>query len=424
MRDIVVTLPDLHSGQAAAYLKPGRFKAIRAGRRWGKTLLGTTILANGAANGQTVGYFAPAYKYISETFQEILEVLEPVKRSSSETKGIIRTRSKGRVDFWTLEDDRAGRSRKYHTVVIDEAAFTKPNMLAIWERNIRPTLLDYGGNAYVLSNTNGMDPENFFWQICNEPRFGFTEFHAPTHTNPHLPPEELAKLEAENHPLVFRQEYLAEFVDWAGTAFFAEDSFLFNSQPVPPPAWCDSVFAVIDTATKTGKQHDGTAVTFYAYASQPQRCLYVVDWEAIQIEGALLETWLPTVFARLEELAKTLRARRGSLGAWVEDRSTGQVLLQHAARRGWPAQAIDTKLTAIGKDERAVLVSGYVHQRLVQITVEAYRKTTTYKGTTRNHWLSQVLGFRIGQKDTGREDDLFDTFTYGTALTFGNNQGL
>jgi hypothetical protein len=36
----------------------------------------------------------------------------------------------------------------------------------------------------------------------------------------------LVKLEKENHPLVFKQEYLAEFVDWAGVAFFAIDKML------------------------------------------------------------------------------------------------------------------------------------------------------------------------------------------------------
>ena len=42
----------------------------------------------------------------------------------------------------------------------------------------------------------------------------------------------------------------------------------------------------------------------------------------------------------------------------------GAVLVQQAARRGWPCAAIDSKLTALGKDERAISVSGYVYRGL------------------------------------------------------------
>ena len=71
-----------------------------------------------------------------------------------------------------LEDENAGRSRKYHRVIIDEGAFTKPKqMIDTWERSIMPTLLDYNGRALVMSNTSGIDPDNFLYAICHEKRF-------------------------------------------------------------------------------------------------------------------------------------------------------------------------------------------------------------------------------------------------------------
>jgi hypothetical protein len=75
----------------------------------------------------------------------------------------------------------------------------------------------------------------------------------------------LEDLKANNDPLVFAQEYCAEFVDWSGVAFFSREKLLVDEQPVPPPSRCDSVFAVIDTAVKTGTDNDGTAVTFFGY---------------------------------------------------------------------------------------------------------------------------------------------------------------
>ena len=137
----------------------------------------------------------------------------------------------------------------------------------------------------------------------------------------------------------------------------------------------------------------------------------------------MLETWLPTVFARLEEIAKELQARMGSSGAWIEDKASGMVLLQQAAHRGWPARPIESKLTSMGKSERAINVSGYVHAGRVKMSETAYNRTVTYKGTTKNHLLSQILNFRAGTKDMG-QDDLLDCFSYGIALGVGGREGF
>jgi hypothetical protein len=234
-----------------------------------------------------------------------------------------------------------------------------------------------------------------------------------------------ADLIKDNDPLVYAQEYLAEFVDWSGGAFFSREKLLDQNRPVPYPAHCDGVFAVIDTASKTGTDNDATAVNFLAvdqhFGSLP---LFILDWDIVQIEGGTLETWLPTVFRRLEELAGACRARRGSLGAFIEDKNSGTILLQQARRRGMPALAIDSKLAAMGKDERALSVSGYVHRGLVKYTEHAFNKMVVYKRSSRNHLLDQVESFRIGDKQSDREDDLLDTFCYGIALALGNSEGF
>ena len=419
-----VELPTLHTGQVEAYKKRGRFTAVRCGRRWGKTILGEVIACDAAIKKGNVGIFAPDYKILAETYHEIINILDPVKKSGSRIDGVIRTTTGGRLDFWTLDNERAGRSRAYHVVIIDEAAFAKPNMMQIWNTAIRPTLLDYAGTAWVLSNTNGVDPDNFFWRICNEPQHGFTEFHAPTRTNPYLPAEELEKLQRENHPLVYSQEYLAEFVDWAGIQFFSQEDLLVNGQPVAMPERVDGVFAVIDTAIKTGKEHDGTAVSYWSSSQFNGHPLVCLDWDIVQVEGSLLETWLPSVFQNLESLARDTKARAGSLGVHIEDKVSGTILLQQALRHGWDARPIDTKLTALGKDERAISVSGYVFQKKVKISAPAFHKTAVYKGQAKNHFLSQVLGFRIADKlASTRSDDLLDTFTYAVSLALGNAGG-
>lgn len=433
-----VQLPTFHPSQCRlrALMKRTRYVAARCGRRWGKNLLGESVACDDATKGRRVGWFAPENKRLSESYNVIVEALAPAKKRSDKTHGIIETITGGRVEFWSLEDENAGRSRKYHRVIIDEAAFTKPKSIDIWTKSIKPTLLDYAGRALVMSNTNGIDPDNFFYELCHETKHGFVQFHAPTHSNPHLPRAEIDALKRNNIGLVYEQEYLARFVDWSGAAFFSRDKLLVNGQPVEMPQRCEAVYAVIDSATKTGKENDGTGVVYFALIRSLQLVdaasgqmgsryrLVVLDWDLRQIEGALLETWLPTVFQQLEHFAVTCRANRGSLGAFIEDKASGMVLLQQARRRNWPATPIESKLTSVGKDERAISVSGYYHRELIKIAKPAYDKVLGYKGSTRNHLLGQLTGFRIGDKDSTREDDLLDAFCYSLCISLGNSEGF
>lgn len=436
MPEVTITLPTLHSDQVKAYQQRTRFYAIRCGRRWGKTKYGIMIAADGALKGRMVGWFAPDYKRMSEVFPELKHILNPLTERASGVSKEIRLATQGGIDFWTLDDSNAGRGRFYHQVIIDEAAFTdNKTMMGTWEKSIKPTLLDYSGSALVLSNTNGDDVENFFWLICNKAELGFTQYHAPTTSNPLIPKRipgeaeesylarreaEFAKLRSEYPPLVYQQEFEAEFVDWSGAAFFMLAKLLDEAgKPIAYPQTCDAVYAIINSATKTGKENDGTAVVYFARSREAisRTPLVILDYDIAQIEGALLENWLPQVFEKLEGFAQTCKARAGSLGVWIEDKASGTILLQQAMRRRWKAHAINSKLTALGKSERAIDISGYVFQGKVKLSAFAHDKVVPYKGVARNHLTAQVLGFRPGSKDQ-IDDDLLDGFTYGVALAY------
>ncbi len=439
----------LHNGQVKAYraLLGHRFMALRCGRRFGKTDLAKAWTTQGLVQGESCAWFAPQHMQTSEVFSELSRTLAPLLQTRSRGHGTLKLQTGGRLDFWSLENPMAGRSRGYHRVVIDEAAFAKNtsnvaagSMMEIWERAIKPTLYDYAGKALVCSNSAGKNPDNFFYRICTDPQHGFHEYHATTLDNPLLPKRlrdeseadwqsrregYQADLKANNDPLVYAQEYLAEFVDWSGVAFFSREKLLVDGLPAPWPRHCESVFAVIDTASKTGTEHDATAVTYFAYdphARGPQ--LLILDWDVVQIEGALLEAWLPQVFIQLNDLAKICRTRTGRTAAFIEDKNSGTILLQQAMRRGLDAVPIESKLTAMGKDERAISVSGYVHRGQVKYTDYAFNKTIAYKRRSMNHLLDQVEGFRIGDKTSDREDDLLDTFCYGIALALGDSDGF
>jgi len=418
-----IILPRLHPGQIEAFNVQARFRALRCGRRWGKTAFLKTIACDFAAKGAQVGWFVPNYRYASEAYSENEITLEPAIKSSSRNLGTIHTTTGGRIELWTLEDEKAGRSRRYALAIIDEAAFTKANAIQIWEKAIRPTLLDFRGAAIIASNTNGINENNLFWRICNLPEYGFTEYHAPSHSNPYLPEDELARLEHDNPPLVYAQEYLAEFVDWSGEAFFSLDNLLTDGKPEGFPSRSLYVFATMDTAVKTGKEADGTGVIYWAYEKLgDEHWLKLVDYEYLQIEGGMLEMWLPVVYRNLDEYGAKCGARLGSRGCFIEDKGSGSILLQQARRRGLPAEELPQKLTQLGKSERAINVSGYIFQKKVKILKTFYDRIVTFKQVTKNHGLGQILGFRVGDVED-RQDDLLDCFCYGVAIALGNWEG-
>ena len=208
----------------------------------------------------------------------------------------------------------------------------------------------------------------------------------------------------------------------AGTSFFLVENVLVDGQPVDPPKGCDFIFATLDTAVKTGSKNDGTAIAYWMRSKYLGHPLVLLDWEILQIEGSLLEAWLPSVYVRLEELVVQYSARGGSIGVFIEDKASGSILIQQAIRRSWPVIAIDSKLTSVGKDERAISISGYVHSQQVKICRHAYEKVTNYKGKNGNHLLIQVFRYQLGVPD--QADDLLDAFCYGVALALGNSGGF
>ena len=448
--ETVLSLGTMHTGQVNAYrvLRPCRFKALRCGRRFGKTDFAKMWMSQGLVQGEECAWFAPQHRTWSEVYQELAHTLMPILDTSSRGSAVMRFKTGGRLDFWTLENPMAGRGRRYHRIVIDEAAFAKNgdnktdgSMMEMWEKAMKPTLYDYGGQVLVCSNSAGKNADNFFYNICVDPLYGFTEYLGTTLDNPTLPKrypyepigiwlerreQELADLKNHNDPMVYAQEYLAEFVDWAGVGFFSPDKWMVNSMPVGAPQRCDAVFAVIDTAIKTGYEHDGTAVVFYAIDNtNPNWKLTILDWDIQKIEGALLERWLPSVYQLLEHFSKQCGARRGALGVFIEDKGSGTVLLQQARNRGWLAHGIDTALTSMGKDERALNVSSYHYRGWCKISEAAFTKVTTYNRRTMNHFTEQVNSFRMADKDASkREDDLTDAYIYGLSISLGNAEGF
>ena len=157
---VEITLSAPHQGQQKVLSESKRFNVLCCGRRWGKSALAVNLLAETALDGFPAGYFTPTYKLLDGTYNECLLALEPVIKRKNEHQ-FIELITGGKIEFWSLENELAGRSRKYKRDVIDEGAFTS-NLWNRWTESIRPTLTDYKGDAWFMSTPKG---KNDFYKL-------------------------------------------------------------------------------------------------------------------------------------------------------------------------------------------------------------------------------------------------------------------
>lgn len=228
-----VTLRRPHPAQTQILSERKRFNVLSCGRRFGKSALAVNLLSEAAINGQPAGYFTPTYKLLDGTYTECAHALEPIISRKNEHK-FIELITGGRIEFWTMENELAGRSRKYKRVIVDEAAFSK-YLWKRWTEAIRATLTDLKGDAWFLSTPKG---KNDFYKLFMRGKSGednWASWQMPTTANPYIDPLEVADAQKDLPDLAFSQEYLAEFneniANPFGTDFIKQCTFPISSLP-------------------------------------------------------------------------------------------------------------------------------------------------------------------------------------------------
>lgn len=234
MSEKIITLNQPHEGQQQVIDQARRFNVLCCGRRWGKSALAVNLLSEPSIDGYPVGYFTPTYKLLDGTYSECVAALEPIIRRKNEHQ-FIELITGGRIEFWTLENELAGRSRKYKRAIIDEAAFVK-NLWKLWTESIRATLTDMQGDGWMLSTPRG---KNDFFKFYTKGKDiqdeRWMSWQKSTYTNPYIDPTEIDDARADLPELAFKQEYLAEFSENLanpfGIAFIKQCTFPISTAP-------------------------------------------------------------------------------------------------------------------------------------------------------------------------------------------------
>jgi hypothetical protein len=248
--ELTLTLPELHETQQRVVDGAKRFNVVDCGRRWGKSLLAINLLSEPALESCPTGYFAPTYKLLEGTFKECLVTLQSIISKKHDNQ-FIELITGGSIEFWSLDNPNAGRSRKYKRVIVDEAAFVK-NLWSAWTESIRPTLTDLKGDAWFLSTPKGKnDFYKLFTRGKSEP--DWVSWQMSTYTNPYIDASEVDGAKRDLPEIAFNQEYLAQFSDNVANPFGMDHI----SRCVYPLSQSPTVCYGIDLA----KKHDWTVIT-------------------------------------------------------------------------------------------------------------------------------------------------------------------
>lgn len=222
MPEYLVKIPKPHSAQRQVLREARRFNIVCLGRRSGKTQMGVLLAIRTMCRGVPVGWFAPKYQDLMESWRELRTRLAAVTLERSEQSHRIAMMGGGTLECWSLEDPDAGRSRKYALVILDEAAKAR-YLEQAWTAAIRPTLTDLKGSAWWLSTPKGLNYFHTLYQRGLDPtETEYACWQMPTTCNPYIDPAEVEAARRELPSLVFQQEYLAQFVTFEGSVLRRE----------------------------------------------------------------------------------------------------------------------------------------------------------------------------------------------------------
>lgn len=188
-----------------------KYYVCNIGRQWGKTMFATNQLLDWAINtpGSQIAWVSPVYSQSKKVLDELERATSKsgvfeFNRSELTVKGCGST-----IRFFSGERPDNIRGNTFDFLVIDEMAFTRPEL---WTQVLQATVLVKGKKVVFISTPKG---KNHFYQLSLQHNYDsrYKYFHFGSYDNPMIDPNEIDAIKRSLPEHVFRQEYLAEFLD-------------------------------------------------------------------------------------------------------------------------------------------------------------------------------------------------------------------
>ncbi len=297
-------LPVLRTDQYAIAMHPAKVKIITCGRRWGKTVLGGTLVLNTLRQHGRVAWITPTFKNSRPLWRWCVNAaageIQSGKVRLSKADRTLETRRGGFLGLYSADNIDSIRGEAFHLVVEDEAARIDEDART---DAIMPTLADYDGDEIVITSPKGKNWVYKEFLKGQEDGEYVMSWQAPTSDNPSKNIRRAFERARTTVPeRTFRQEWLAEFVEGGEVFRHIDRATTATEQEAAQPGH-QYVFGI-----DFGRIEDFTVVTVMDVTDQA--VVYVdrynaIDW-TMQVDRivALYEKFQPTV----------LVAERNSMG--------------------------------------------------------------------------------------------------------------
>ena len=210
--------------QKCFFESDARFMIGDMGRRFGKTITGLNWLLEGVCKdpGSVSWWLTPIYSQSKMAYRKLISAgikgngINAIKhKSDSELR--LQFLNDSVIEFKSADNPDNLRGEGLKRVVIDEAARVKRE---VFENVIEPATAETSGRVLFISTPHGKNWFFDMWGRGQDPlQPDYESWKFPTSDNPLVPLENIERAK-QNLPMdVFKQEYLAEFLDDAAGVF-------------------------------------------------------------------------------------------------------------------------------------------------------------------------------------------------------------
>jgi hypothetical protein len=210
-----------------------RFRAVCAGRRFGKTHLAIRTMAEWAREpNKEVWYLAPTYRQAKMiAWKKLKKKLVDLRwvDKINESELTITLKNASTISLKGADAYDSLRGAGLDGLILDEAAVMDPEA---WYEVLRPMLSDKQGKALFITTPAGM---NWFYEIYQnhlEDPENWASFSYTTIDGGNVPESEIEQAKKDLDERTFRQEYLATFETYSGRIYYSFDRALNVKEPI------------------------------------------------------------------------------------------------------------------------------------------------------------------------------------------------
>lgn len=276
-----------------------KYYLLNIGRQFGKTLLAANQLLYWALNnkGAKCAWVSPVYKQSKKVFGEVYKAFAKrpeIYRGVNQSDLLLEYVTGSTIQFFSAERYDNIRGFTFDYLVCDEFAFMDEKA---WTEVLRATVLVKGKKVLLISTPKG---KNHFYNLYQfdgvNPQY--KAFTMTSYDNPLIIPSEIDDAKATLPDHVFRQEYLAEFID-GGVSLFTD--IQINNHPEETNRY----FAGIDV----GRADDYTVLTILNEKGQMVLCerWRQTEWNHItKAITSILEKYRPETLIEVNSIGDAI----------------------------------------------------------------------------------------------------------------------